>query len=103
MISYTLLGGGVSTSLFGAFNTFSRTGKLFPGPHLYAGAAITAGWAIAASLVLAMEKGDENARNAHIAINTFITGLFVWQVYTGSEIAYKVITKGLCVGWPGVF
>ena len=103
MISYTLLGGGVSTSIFGAFNTFSRTGKLFPGPHLYAGAAITAGWAIAASLVPAMEKGDENARNAHIAINTFITGLFVWQVYTGAEITYKVLTKGLCVAWPGVF
>lgn len=85
-ISYTLLGGGVSTAIYGGFNTFSRTGKLFPGPHLYAGMAITAGWAIAASLVPEMEKGNENARNAHIAINTFITSLFVWQVFTGVEI-----------------
>lgn len=102
-LGYTLLGGGVFTSIFGAFNTFSRTGKLFPGPHLYAGAAITAGWAVAASLVPEMEKGNENARNAHIAINVFITSLFVWQVYTGAEITYKVLTKGLCVAWPGVF
>ena len=25
----------------GAMNTYLRAGKLFPGPHLYAGAAIT--------------------------------------------------------------
>lgn len=102
-LGYMLLGGGVTTSIFGAFNTFSRTGKLFPGPHLYAGAAITAGWALAAALVPEMEKGNENARNAHIAINATITGLFVWQVYTGAEITFKVLSKGLCVAWPGVF
>lgn len=77
-IGFVILGGGVSTSVLGAFNTFFRTGKLFPGPHLYAGAAITAGWALAASLVPEMEKGNDAARNAHIAINGVITSLFVW-------------------------
>jgi hypothetical protein len=86
MMGSIILGGGVTTSILGAFNTYSRTGKLFPGPHLFAGAAITAGWAIAASLVPAMEKGNENARIAHISINALITALFVWQVGTGLEI-----------------
>jgi len=56
---------------------------LFPGPHLYAGAAITAGWALAAACVPEMEKGNENARYAHIGINLVITSLFLWQVYSG--------------------
>lgn len=32
-----LLGTGVLFSVSGAVNTYLRTGKLFPGPHLYAG------------------------------------------------------------------
>ncbi|KAL3815157.1 hypothetical protein ACJIZ3_016425 [Penstemon smallii] len=33
-----LLGFGVFESVFGGLNTWFRTGKLFPGPHLFAGA-----------------------------------------------------------------
>lgn len=33
-------------------------GKLFPGPHLYAGAAITVLWALAAALVPYMQVGE---------------------------------------------
>jgi len=40
-----LLGVGVSVSILGAFNTYMRAGRLFPGPHLYAGMAITILWA----------------------------------------------------------
>ena len=40
-----LLGVGVTVSLLGAFNTYMRAGRLFPGPHLYAGMAITILWA----------------------------------------------------------
>jgi hypothetical protein len=40
-----LLGAGVSVSLLGAFNTYMRAGKLFPGPHLFVGMAITILWA----------------------------------------------------------
>lgn len=35
-----LLGFGVLESVGGGVNTYLRTGKLFPGPHLYAGAGI---------------------------------------------------------------
>lgn len=40
-----LLGTGVSVAILGAFNTYMRAGRLFPGPHLFAGMAITIMWA----------------------------------------------------------
>jgi hypothetical protein len=93
----TLLGLGVFTSILGGFNTFFRAGKLFPGPHLYAGAGITVLWAVAASLVPSMQKGNEAARTLHIGLNALNLALFAWQVGTGLEIAIKVwgFTK-----WP---
>ncbi len=80
---WAMLGGGVTVGVAGCFNTYMRTGKLFPGPHLYAGAGIVVLWALAASLVPAMQKGDNNARNAHIALNALNVALFAWQIPTG--------------------
>jgi hypothetical protein len=80
----------VLESVGGALNTYIRTGKLFPGPHLFAGAAITVLWAAAAALVPAMQKGDETARSLHIALNTVNVLLFIWQIPTGLEIVGKV-------------
>lgn len=88
-----LLGVGVTVSVLGAFNTYMRTGKLFPGPHLYAGMGITILWAIAAALVPQMQKGNEAARSAHIALNTINVLLFAWQVVSGTEILLKVWEK----------
>ncbi|PON97564.1 hypothetical protein TorRG33x02_067660 [Trema orientale] len=85
-----LLGFGVFEAVGGAINTWFRTGKLFPGPHLFAGAAITVLWAAAAALVPAMQKGDETARNLHIALNTVNVLLFIWQIPTGVDIVFKV-------------
>lgn len=85
-----LLGVGVSVSILGAFNTYMRSGKLFPGPHLYAGMAITMLWAAAAALVPEMQKGNEAARVGHIALNSINVALFAWQVYTGLDIMVKV-------------
>jgi hypothetical protein len=65
----------------GGFNTYMRAGKLFPGPHLYAGMAITGLWAASAALVPAMQKGNESARTAHIVLNSITILLFGWQVY----------------------
>ncbi|KAL6004390.1 hypothetical protein ACLOJK_004943 [Asimina triloba] len=88
---------GVFESVGGGVNTWLRTGKLFPGPHLFSGAAITVLWAAAASLVPAMQKGNETARSLHIALNTLNVLLFIWQIPTGIEIVLKVLefTK-----WP---
>lgn len=92
-----LLGAGVVFSIEGGMNTYIRVGKLFPGPHLYAGLGITALWAASAALVPAMQKGDENARVAHIAMNVVNMGLFLWQVPTGLEIVGKVFQF---TSWP---
>ncbi|XP_009334387.2 uncharacterized protein LOC103927213 [Pyrus x bretschneideri] len=85
-----LLAFGVFESVGGGLNTWFRTGKLFPGPHLFAGAAITVLWAAAAALTPAMQKGSETARSLHIALNTINVLLFVWQIPTGWEILLRV-------------
>lgn len=92
-----LLGFGVFEAIGGGFNTWARTGKLFPGPHLFAGAGITILWAFAAALVPAMQKGNDVARSLHIALNAVNVLLFIWQIPTGIEIVLKVLefTK-----WP---
>mmetsp|Transcript_104012 Transcript_104012/g.335387 ORF Transcript_104012/g.335387 Transcript_104012/m.335387 type:complete len:282 (-) Transcript_104012:320-1165(-) len=89
-ISALLLGGGVLFTTYGVFNTWFRTEKLFPGPHLFAGVAVCVGWCLAAACVPWMEKGNEAARNLHIAINVLTLGLFLWQLPTGFEILQKV-------------
>ncbi|KAL9682462.1 hypothetical protein QQ045_014260 [Rhodiola kirilowii] len=92
-----LLGFGVFEAVGGGLNTWLRTGKLFPGPHLFAGAGITVLWAAAAALVPAMQKGNETARNLHILLNAANVIFFVWQIPTGLDIVFKVFefTK-----WP---
>ena len=92
-----LLGAGVTVAILGAFNTYMRAGKLFPGPHLYAGMAVTILWAVAASLTPAMQKGNANARSAHIALNSINVALFAWQVVSGIQITLKVWEKA---PWP---
>jgi len=90
-VGSVVLGLGTSFAIEGPVNTFLRAQKLFPGPHLYAGAGIVVCWAMAASLTPLMTKGSDAARNAHIAFNVLALGLFTWQLPTGWEIALKVI------------
>ena len=85
-----ILGLGVLMAIAGPCNTFLRTGKLFPGPHLYAGAGMVVLWAAAAALVPPMQKGDDTSRSLHIAFNAVNIGLFLWQVPTGLDIVAKV-------------
>jgi len=90
-VGSVILGLGTSFAIEGPVNTFLRAQKLFPGPHLYAGAGVVVSWAMAASLVPLMSKGKESARIAHIAFNSLALGLFTWQLPTGWEITLKVI------------
>ena len=85
-----LLALGVLIAVEGPTNTYLRTGKLFPGPHLYAGAGIVILWAAAAALTPAMQKGNDTARSLHIAFNAVNLALFAWQIPTGLEIVEKV-------------
>ena len=68
-----------------------HAGKLFPGPHLYAGAGIVALWALASAMVPYMAKGSEVARTLHITLNCVNLALFAWQIPTGLEIVGKVL------------
>mmetsp|Transcript_443 Transcript_443/g.871 ORF Transcript_443/g.871 Transcript_443/m.871 type:complete len:294 (+) Transcript_443:71-952(+) len=88
---------GTSFAIEGPLNTYARAGKLFPGPHLYAGAGLVCLWALAASMVPHMQKGNDTARTVHIGANLAGIGLFVWQVTSGIPILFKVLefTK-----WP---
>jgi len=89
--SALLLAGGIFFTCYGVFNTWFRTEKLFPGPHLFAGAAVCVLWVLAAACVPYMEKGNETARTAHIGFNVTSVGLFLWQLPTGFEITQKVL------------
>jgi len=88
---------GTLFAIEGPLNTYGRTGKLFPGPHLYAGAGLVCLWALAAACVPAMQKGDDTARTVHIGANIAGIGLFAWQVQSGIPILLKVIEKA---PWP---
>ena len=89
-----LLAVGIPMALEGPVNTYMRAGKLFPGPHVYAGVGVASLWAVAAALVPEMQKGKEWARTAHIGVNAVTFGLFAYyQIPTGLEIAAKVIEK----------
>jgi hypothetical protein len=90
-VGSVILGLGTSFAIEGPVNTFLRAQKLFPGPHLYAGAGVVVCWALAASLVPLMQKGKDSARSAHIALNAVAIFLFSWQLATGWEIVQKVL------------
>jgi hypothetical protein len=90
-VGSVVLGLGTAFAIEGPVNTVLRAQKLFPGPHLYAGAGVVVCWAMAASLVPLMTKGNDAARNSHIAFNVLALGLFTWQLPTGWEITQKVI------------
>lgn len=88
---------GTAFAIEGPLNTYARAGKLFPGPHLYAGAGLVVLWALAAACVPSMQKGSDTARSIHIAANTAGIGLFGWQVVSGIPILLKVVEK---TSWP---
>lgn len=92
-VGSVILGLGTSFAIEGPVNTFLRAQKLFPGPHLYAGAGVVVAWAMAASVVPLMAKGKDWARTAHIGFNVLALGFFTWQIPTGWEITMKVIEK----------
>lgn len=88
---------GTAFAIEGPLNTYARAGKLFPGPHLYAGAGLVVLWAAAAACVPAMQKGNDTARSIHIGANVAGTGLFAWQILTGWPILQKVVQL---THWP---
>lgn len=79
---------------FGAMAvTYINYGKLVLGPHLIVGLT-TAGLIVtSSSLVPFMLKGNTAARNAHVALNVAVMGLFSWQLITGIQIVQKIVNR----------
>lgn len=81
-------------SAFGAMAvTYINNGKLVLGPHLIVGLT-TAGLIVtSSSLVPFMLRGNVAARNAHLALNVVVLGLFSWQLVTGLQIVQKIVSR----------
>lgn len=78
-------------TLTGMANTYTRTDKLFPGPHLYAGLGLVALLSIMSSFAPYMLRGKEWARNAHFTLAFVAVGLFGWQAKSGMAIVGKLL------------
>jgi hypothetical protein len=73
--------------------TYLNNGKLFFGPHLLVGLAMTALIAMAASLSPLMQQGNLVARKVHVGLNMALMTLFLWQAVTGMQIVNKILTS----------
>ena len=73
--------------------TYLNNGKLFVGPHLIVGLAMTGLVAMSAALAPFMQKSQPWARYGHIFLNVALMGLFGWQAVTGMEIVQRILDK----------
>ena len=80
-------------TLGGMAVTYLNNGKLFVGPHLLVGLAMTGMIAVAAALSPLMQRGNVIARKAHVGLNMGMLTLFLWQAVSGMEIVNKIWTN----------
>lgn len=73
--------------------TYINNGKLFVGPHLLAGLAMTGMIATSASMTPFMQKGQDWARYTHILLNVGLVVLFGWQAVTGIQIVQRIVSN----------
>ena len=73
--------------------TYLNNGKLFVGPHLLVGIAMTSLLALASALSPLMQQGDLIARKVHVGLNMSVMTLFLWQAVSGMEIVNKIWTS----------
>jgi hypothetical protein len=75
----------------GMANTYARTGKLFPGPHLYAGLGLVGLMSVMSAMVPYMQQGKDWAKNVHFSLAFGAVALFGWQAKTGMIIVGKLL------------
>lgn len=73
--------------------TYINNQKLFFGPHLVAGLAMTGMIAVSASLSPFMQRGQNWARYTHIVLNAALLALFSWQAVSGVQIIQNILSK----------
>lgn len=93
LLGSLLLGLLVLGMVGGMAVTYLNNGKLFVGPHLLAGLAMTALIALAAALSPLMQQGNLLARKVHVGLNMAMMTLFLWQAVTGMQIVNKILTS----------
>ena len=93
LLGSLLLGLLVLGMVGGMAVTYLNNGKLFVGPHLLAGLAMTALIALAAALSPLMQQGNLLARKVHVGLNMAMMTLFLWQAFTGMQIVNKILTS----------
>jgi nitrate reductase gamma subunit len=71
--------------------TYLNNGKLFVGPHLLVGLAMTSLIAMAAALSPLMQQGNLIARKLHVGLNMLVMTLFLWQAVTGLQIVGRLL------------
>ena len=71
--------------------TYINNGKLFVGPHLLVGLAMTGLIAMAAALSPLMQAGNVLARKLHVGLNMTLVSLFLWQAVSGMQIVQKIL------------
>ena len=81
----------VMGTLGGMAVTYINNGKLFVGPHLLVGLAMTGIVALSTALVPFMQKGNDTARYTHITLNIVMVGFFGWQAVTGVQIVQRIL------------
>jgi hypothetical protein len=90
-IGSLMLGLMVLGTVGGMVVTYINNGKLFVGPHLLVGLAMTAMVAVAASLVPLLQAGNAIARKVHVGLNMGLVTLFLWQALTGMQIVARIL------------
>lgn len=89
-IGSVLLAVMVLGSFGGMAVTYLNNGKLFVGPHLLVGIAMTCLIALAAALTPLMQQGNLIARKAHVGLNMLMMTLFLWQAVSGMQILNRI-------------
>ena len=69
---------------------YLNNGKLFVGPHLLVGIAMSTMLVLAAALSPLMQQGNLIARKLHVGLNMGVFTLFLWQAVTGMQIVNKI-------------
>ncbi len=83
----------VAGAIGGLAVTYNNNGKLFVGAHLLAGLGLVFLAALSTALAPLMQQAKDWARSTHIAVNTLMIGVFVWQAVTGWEIVQRILAQ----------
>lgn len=92
-VGSVLLATMVLGTIGGMAVTYINNGKLFFGPHLLVGLAMTGTIALSAALAPFMQKGEQWARFTHIGLNMTLLLLFGWQALSGMQIVQKIVSN----------